>query len=127
LTRLLLDTNALLWWAADDPRLGNAARGLIRDAELVRISLVSLWEVAIKVSTGKLRADIRALLAGAEGAGVVLLTVTPDHCIRSAGLPVHHRDPFDRMLVAQAIEDGLTLVTSDRHLAVYGVRIVDCG
>jgi PIN domain nuclease of toxin-antitoxin system len=125
--RLLLDTNALLWWANDDRRLGPAARTAIRNAAAVRVSIVSLWEVAIKVSVGKLRADPAKLLAGLERVGASLLPVTPHDCVRFATLALHHRDPFDRMLVAQAIENGLDLVTSDRKLAAYGVPVVPCG
>jgi len=125
--RLLLDTNAFLWWASDDQHLGATASDAIQGADIVRISLVSLWEIAIKISVGKLQADIPALLTGAERAGAILLPVTPGHCARLARLPVHHRDPFDRMLIAQAMEEQAALVTSDRQLAAYGAPIVRCG
>lgn len=125
--RLLLDTNAFLWWATEDPHLGVETSTLIQQADLVRVSIVSFWEIAIKISVGKLRADVLRMLAGAEEAGATLLVVTPNHCARVASLPLHHRDPFDRMLIAQAMEEGAALVTSDRQLAAYGVPIVRCG
>jgi PIN domain nuclease of toxin-antitoxin system len=125
--RLLLDTNALLWWAGGDRRLGPAARATIRNAATLHVSIVSLWEVAIKVSVGKLHADPAKLLAGLERFGARLLPVSTDDCVRFSTLALHHRDPFDRMLVAQAIENGLDFVSSDRKLAAYGVTIVPCG
>ena len=118
--RLLLDTNAFIWWVANDPKLRATARAEIARAESVAVSAASAWEIAIKKGIGKLRApdDLEAEL---DRNGFAPLPVTFAHARVSETLPWHHRDPFDRMLVAQAQVEGLTLVTRDRRLALYGV------
>ena len=124
--RLLLDTHVWLWWQADDPRLGPAARRNIHSAAEVRFSAASAWEIAIKSALGKLRlprgADIDAELARD---GFVPLAVEIAHADGVRALPALHRDPFDRLLVAQALAEGLTLVTADAALARYDVPVVD--
>jgi PIN domain nuclease of toxin-antitoxin system len=118
--RILLDTQLVLWWLANKRSLSKAARELISDPEnAVFVSAVSLWEIWLKESLGKLRlpADFEAALA-AESFESLPLTAAQTRQV--ASLPWHHRDPFDRMLVAQACAENLTLLTADRALAAYG-------
>lgn len=118
--RLLLDTHALLWWLDDDDRLGDPARDAVAAAEDVVVSAVSVWEIGIKQALGKLTgpADIEAEI-GVNGFSA--LDISPRHALRAAGLPAHHGDPFDRMLIAQALTEGLVVVTRDRRFADYDV------
>jgi PIN domain nuclease of toxin-antitoxin system len=120
--RLLLDTHVLLWTIAESRRLSAAARALIGepDNELT-FSSVSLWEVAIKTGRGRddFRIDVSSLRRSLFDNGYAELPVTGAHAAALAGLPPIHRDPFDRMLAAQAIVEGLTLVTSDPAVAKY--------
>jgi PIN domain nuclease of toxin-antitoxin system len=120
---LLLDTHVFLWWRANEPRLLEAAREAIAEADDVFVSIASAWEASIKVSHGKLRLD-GSFGAGVQHSGFQALPVTFDHVDRLPGLPRHHRDPFDRMLIAQALVEGLMIVTSDRHFEPYEVRVV---
>jgi PIN domain nuclease of toxin-antitoxin system len=121
--RLLLDTHAVLWWLADDPVLSREARGAIRSADEVLFSAASMWEIAIKRARGQLVApeDIGPRL---RDGGVSELPIRWEHATYAGALPRHHGDPFDRMLVAQALIDGLTIVTRDGTIAAYGVRVV---
>jgi PIN domain nuclease of toxin-antitoxin system len=124
--RLLLDTHVWLWWQAGDARLGAQTRLLLQRASEVRFSAASAWEIAIKVAIGKLTlptdADIGAELAHS---GFLALPVEIEHAEAVRHLPSLHGDPFDRLLVAQARVEGLTLVTADRQLAAYGVTVLD--
>ena len=124
--RLLLDTHVWLWWQAGDARLGSQARQRLERASEVRFSAASAWEIAIKVGIGKLtlpkRADIEVELAES---GFVALPVEIAHAEHVRRLPPLHRDPFDRLLVAQAHVEALTLVTADRELAAYGIELLD--
>jgi len=123
----LLDTHALLWWLADDARLGSAARQAIEDpTNVVFVSAATVWEVAIKRAVGKLRAPV-GLADIVERENLEPLPVRFDHAERVASLPLHHGDPFDRLLVAQAQVEGATLVTVDRALAAYDVKRLDAG
>ena len=124
--RLLLDTHALLWWLDDDPRLGPAARRCIRESEAALVSAATLWEIAIKVGVGKLEADLAAIIDELAPNAFALLPIQPRHTLALAALPRHHRDPFDRMLIAQARCEALSLVTADRRFALYGVDVVAC-
>jgi PIN domain nuclease of toxin-antitoxin system len=122
--KLLLDTHAALWWLADDPRLGaDAARQLGDDSNRVLLSSAVVWEVAVKRSLGKLQAppDLASTLIGA---GVQPLAITLDHAAAVESLPWHHRDPFDRMLVAQAVAEDASLVSDDERLQRYDVPLV---
>ena len=122
--RLLLDTQALLLALADNPKLAPSARSAIADpANEVFVSAVSIWEIAIKRALGKLRAP-GGIATLVEESGFQELVVTSFHAEQAGSLPMHHRDPFDRMLVAQAQAEGLTIVTSDRRIPQYGVRTV---
>jgi PIN domain nuclease of toxin-antitoxin system len=120
--RLLPDTHILLWTIAESRRLSAAARALIGepDNELT-FSSVSLWEVAIKAGRGRddFRIDVSSLRRSLFDNGYAELPMTGAHAAALAGLPAIHRDPFDRMLVAQAIVEGLTLLTSDPMVAKY--------
>ena len=118
--RLLLDTHAFLWWRAAPGRLGAAAHGAIAEADVVHVSMASAWEAAIKVSLGKLRLAAR-FEDGVAESGFRPLPIAFRHIDRLADLPFLHRDPFDRMLIAQALADGLTIVTGDRRIARYDV------
>ena len=120
--RLLLDTHAFLWWLADTPELGNSARKAIADERNeVFVSAATGWEVAIKRAAGKLQAPDN-LDAMVEESGFSHLPVTFFHGEQAGALPMHHRDPFDRMLVAQAQAEGLVIVTKDPNIPRYGVR-----
>jgi PIN domain nuclease of toxin-antitoxin system len=122
--KLILDTHAALWWLSDDPRLGaEATRQIGDDTNLVLLSAAVMWEVAIKRSLGRL--DVPDGFAPTLlGAGVQPLAVTVDHAAAVEGLPWHHRDPFDRLLVAQTIVEGATLVSRDEPLRHYGVPVI---
>jgi PIN domain nuclease of toxin-antitoxin system len=121
---LLLDTHAVLWWLDDDPTLSDAARAEISDPEnTVYLSAVAVSEMRIKQGIGKLDLpdDFEEVL---DGQAFSKLPVTVDHAHTIAGLPAIHRDPFDRMLVAQAVVEGMTIVTRDRRIAEYGVDVL---
>ena len=121
---LLLDTHAFLWWTAVDSRLVEAARAAIADStNRVVVSAVSVWEISIKRASGKLifGGDILKVLANT---GFDSLDITPPHADVAGSLPMHHADPFDRLLIAQARIEGLVLVTQDRHLLPYGVAVL---
>lgn len=126
--RLLLDTHALLWFLAGDEKLGGAARALVEDEENeVLVSAASLWEIAIKVSLGKLRMSgpfEEAFPSQLDSNEIRVLPILPRHLQRVVGLPFHHRDPFDRLLAAQAAADDLSLVSRDPVFDAYGVRRV---
>jgi len=122
--KLLLDTHAALWWLADDECVGDVAeRELCDDTNRVLLSAAVVWEVAIKRSLGKLKApaDMAATLVGA---GAQPLPITFDHAAAVEALPWHHRDPFDRMLVAQALTEGAAIVSQDDGLRQYGVSLL---
>jgi PIN domain nuclease of toxin-antitoxin system len=122
--RLLLDTHALLWWLSDDPSLSEVARAAIAtpDAD-VAVSAASAWEISIKSGLGKLTApdDLEAQLARHRFRP---LGITVAHALVAGSLPRLHDDPFDRMLVAQARIEGMTLVTRDARIGLYGVATV---
>ncbi len=125
--RLLLDTHALLWWLTDDPRLGQAARELVADpANDVLVSAASLWEIQVKVRVGKLRADLREVLAAMEEQGFDLLPVAPAHLLALGPLPQHHRDPWDHLLIAQAITEGAVFLSEDGRTSLYPVTHMAC-
>jgi PIN domain nuclease of toxin-antitoxin system len=117
--KLLLDTQILLWVMRDARELSAAARDFIERADDVYVSSVSLWESAIKAAMGKLPLAPQALEAGALRAGFIPLPVTWAHALAVDALPMLHRDPFDRMLVAQAVSEPLQLLTHDAKLARY--------
>ena len=119
--RLLLDTHAFLWWVSDWEQLPERARAAIADPEnKVFVSAVSGWEIAIKKAKGRLVAP-DGLAAVVEEKRFQHLPLTFEHAERAATLPAHHRDPFDRMLVAQAQAEDLILVTRDARIPHYDV------
>lgn len=121
---LIVDTHAALWFLGGDRRLSKNAHDLIQDDRVDRrLSTVSVWEVAVKNSTGKLRvsANFHQLL---YEQGLARLPITDDHALRVAGLPFHHRDPFDRLLVAQAQVEGMSILSKDEKLRHYDVTVV---
>jgi PIN domain nuclease of toxin-antitoxin system len=123
--KLLLDTHALLWWLADAPQLGPKTRALIEDERnTVHVSAASGWEISIKKALGKLQApdDLDGLV---EDEGFDKLAISFFHGEKAGQLPPLHRDPFDRMLVAQAQAEGFDIVTCDAMIAKYGVRTID--
>ena len=121
--RLLLDTPALLWWLADDPTLERAAAEAIAGAAVVAVSAASAWEIAIKQALGEL--DGPEDLAAEIGTNdMTALPITIGHAMAAGALPPLHADPFDRVLVAQARLENLTLVTRDPRLGQYGVPVL---
>ncbi len=124
--RLLLDTHAFLWWLAGDDALSAEARKAVADeANAVWVSAASAWEIATKHRIGKLP-GVAAIVADLEGAnddqGFVGLPITPRHGQAAGALPGPHRDPFDRMLIAQAMLDDLVLVSNEQAFDAYGVK-----
>lgn len=117
--RLLLDTHIFLWAVAGSPQLKPAVRRLIDSADEVCVSAVSIWEIAIKSGLGKIDADAQALADCIAASGFVHLPITAAHAAGVAQLAPHHSDPFDRLLVAQAMAEPLKLVTVDGVLAKY--------
>lgn len=117
--RLLLDTHLLLWALARPSRLSAAARRQIDSAD-VYVSAASIWEISIKTALGKLEANPSEVLEAIEPAGFSMLSVTGQHAAKVAELPALHKDPFDRMLVAQASVEPMILLTNDDALAAYG-------
>ena len=125
---ILLDTNALLWAQSDSPRLPQHWRDIISDpAQPIWVSSVSLAEIAVKMSIGKLTIPSSApasLAEVAERLGCDDLPFLAKHAERLRTLPLLHRDPFDRMIIAQALVEDVAVMTSDRRFAAYGVRLV---
>ncbi len=125
--RLLLDTHALLWWLANDAALGTQACKLVADPENeVLVSIVSLWEIVVKRRIGKLDVDIVDVARAIPRAGFSLLPISTVHLAELARLPLHHRDPFDHLLIAQAMAERATFVSEDRHTPLYTRRFVPC-
>jgi PIN domain nuclease of toxin-antitoxin system len=124
--RILLDTHVLLWAAGEPKRLSRKARALFDATEnLLMFSAASLWEVVIKSQLGRqdFRVDARALRRGLLDHGYEELSIASEHVVAVEQLPPLHRDPFDRLLIAQAIAEGITLVTSDENMAKYSAPI----
>ncbi|WP_088286245.1 type II toxin-antitoxin system VapC family toxin [Kineosporia sp. A_224] len=120
--RLLLDTHVVLWWLTDDETLADETKDLIDTETEVFISAASVWEIAIKQASGKLTVPTD-LLQVIDRSGLVELPVRSRHAVEAGGLPAVHRDPFDRMLVAQARCEGLTLLTRDPLVLRYDVAL----
>ena len=121
--RLLLDTNALLWWLVDKGLTDQAREAIADPGNLVAVSAVSAWEISIKKALGKLSAPDN-LEHQIQAAGFTPLPVTIAHGIAAGQLPRHHDDPFDRMLIAQAAAEGLTIVTRDKRFSDYKVTLL---
>lgn len=125
--RLLFDTHVALWVMQEESRIGRKARSAIRDAEEIHLSVVVPWELGIKAALGKIdmARPVAHLVRGLEEEfGAQVLAVKLDHVLTAVALPPHHGDPFDRLLIAQALVEDLAIVTRDATFARYGVRIV---
>lgn len=117
--RILLDTRILLWCLNDDKKLSKEARRLIENATDVYVSAASYWELAIKIGQGKLDADLVDIRQAAEESGVIEVPVSGEHAQATLMLANHHKDPFDRLIVATAITEPMHLLTADRLVAQY--------
>lgn len=117
--RLLLDTHVFIWAVTDSRKLKTAVRRSILAATEVHVSAASLWEIAIKARLGKIDADPAELAEAIDRSGFIELPVYARHAVRVAQLPPHHNDPFDRLLIAQAVSEPLLLLTADSTLAQY--------
>ena len=121
--RLLLDTNALLWWLADEGLTAEAREAIADPANLVVVSAASAWEISVKKALGKLAAP-DDLEQQVRTGGFAALPISLAHGIAAGQLPRHHEDPFDRMLIAQAFAEGLTIVTRDKRFNEYAVPLL---
>lgn len=124
--RLLLDTHLIFWWLVESDRVPPQARALIESSSAdVLVSRVSLWEMAIKSSIGKMHLDLSRFVRGVEEAGFVWLPIENHHLLQVATLPsfADHKDPFDRLLVAQSLTEPALLLTVDTKLARYGPTV----
>lgn len=124
--KVLLDTHMLLWALDPDPKLPAKARMIMEDPRnTLLISVVSLWEITIKSSLGKIELGInfKDLLEQTEKLVAAIIPITSEHLTTLHTLPLHHRDPFDRLIIAQSIRDELFLLTSDKTLSAYGLPI----
>ncbi|HEY6280059.1 MAG TPA: type II toxin-antitoxin system VapC family toxin [Streptosporangiaceae bacterium] len=121
--RLLLDTHTLLWWLADEGLSTQAREAIADPANLAAVSAASAWEISIKKALGKLAApdDLEDQL---EAGGFEPLPISIAHAVAAGRLPRHHDDPFDRMLIAQALAEGLTIVTRGKRFGDYGVALL---
>lgn len=124
--RLLLDTHIFLWAVTDSRKLKAAARRQMLAADEIYVSAASIWEIAIKSRLGKIVGDAEQLAQAIGESGFIELPVSARHAARVAQLPLHHHDPFDRLLVAQSLSEPLFLLTADGALARYGefVKVV---
>jgi PIN domain nuclease of toxin-antitoxin system len=126
--RLLLDTQLAVWWQIAPERVQDSVRTLVQSADAVHISRASLWELAIKSSMGRLQLDLPVFCNQLVQDGFLWLDIQEPHLLQTAALPLHddHKDPFDRLLVAQSLSEPLILLTTDTKLARYGstVRVV---
>jgi PIN domain nuclease of toxin-antitoxin system len=127
--KLLLDTNALIWLLKGDEQLGQGARTAINDeSNTVFVSAVSIYEMAVKIRIGKLTVDLASVVARIDESDIERMGIEDRHCLVMANIMAvpGHRDPFDLMLVAQAMSDGLTIVSGDRKLKDYPVKVMAC-
>ena len=124
MNRLLLDTHALIWFVSNDPNLPVSARDKIESADDVFLSIASLWEMAIKLNIGKLalQGNFEDIEPQLNAAGITILPLTFADTVQFRYLPLHHRDPFDRILVAQAINHSLVLVSRDVAFDAYDLQ-----
>lgn len=124
--RVLLDSHAFLWSLMDVPRLGSFADQIAAPENDVFVSTVSLFEIAVKVRTGKLRVDMKELIDAIDLQGFQLLPLAERHVLEIGNLPVHadHKDPFDHQLIAQAIAEDMAFLSFDRHAGRYPVKLL---
>lgn len=123
--RILLDTHTLIWWLSGNEQLGVIAQAAIADANnSIYVSAATTWEMSVKRQLGKLEApkDLDAII---EQEGFTKLPISVFHGEQAGDLPLHHKDPFDRMLIAQAQAEGLQILTKDEHFPTYGIKVLD--
>jgi PIN domain nuclease of toxin-antitoxin system len=121
--RFLLDTHVLLWWLANDPKLSTDMREIIiNPVNNCFVSAVTIWEIAIKTSLGKLKQPDGLLVVLLDNRFQVM-DISAEHCLNVGSLPWHHKDPFDRMLISQALVEGLTLISVDMKFKLYDVPL----
>lgn len=123
--RILLDTHVLIWWFNGDEKLGeNAIQNIVNPENIIFVSAATVWEMSIKQKMGKLIApdDIESKI---EQAGFSALPISLFHAQQAGLLSLHHKDPFDRMLIAQAQAEGLEILTKDEHFPAYGTRLIN--
>lgn len=121
--KVLLDTQIFVWIMVDDARLGRVARDTLGSADAIYLSTASIWEISIKRAQGRLTVP-DDLLDRVRASTIEPLAVTMEHGWLAGRLPMLHADPFDRMIIAQAISEGMTIVTSDRRMRGYGVPVI---
>jgi PIN domain nuclease of toxin-antitoxin system len=125
--KLLLDTHIAIWFVIDNKQLPKSAKQLIEDPENhCFISIATLWEMGIKHSLGKLKlkAELNKIFELFFESGLVLLPITPDHILTNTSLPFHHRDPFDRLIIAQAKREGYSIISKDLEFENYDVNLI---
>ena len=123
--KILLDTHILLWWLNDDEKLSENARQFIRNPDnVIYVSHVSLWEIQIKTMTGKLNADLGAIIQQLSENDFQQFPLHTNHILALAKLAPNHQDPFDRMLISQAISEPLHLITHDKNISLYSESII---
>lgn len=123
--RLMLDTHVLLWWLQDDARLGQRARGLIADAaNQLLVSLATPWEISVKHRIGKMDDSGAAVMDALVEEGMRVVDLTPAHLQVLEAMPLHHRDPFDHLIIAQAIAERAIVITDDAKFPLYDVRCI---
>ncbi|MFD3332307.1 type II toxin-antitoxin system VapC family toxin [Streptomyces sp. NPDC058700] len=121
--KLLIDTHVVIWWLLDSPQLSGDVKDLLDMEEHAYVSAVTPWELSVKQALGKLDGPAD-LPERARDCQLKSLPIVAEHGIRAGQLPPHHRDPFDRILIAQAQTEGLTLVTRDKHIPLYDVPVL---
>jgi PIN domain nuclease of toxin-antitoxin system len=123
--KLLIDTHILVWWLTDDEKLSENARQLIRVPDNdIFVSHISLWEIQIKAMAGKLTADLKTIIQQLPENNLLQLPIHANHILAFGTLPLHHQDPFDRMLIAQSIHEPMHLLTHDKNLIKYSELVI---
>ena len=123
--RLLLDTHVFIWSVTGSRRLSTKGRALLASADAVFVSAASIWEIAIKARLGKIDGDVAEFAATIDSSGYHELAITTRHTAAVASLPLHHRDPFDRLLLAQSMIEPLRFITTDHAFTAYGVSATE--
>jgi PIN domain nuclease of toxin-antitoxin system len=123
--KFLLDTHVMLWFLNDDAKLAPEVRDEIEKCNQVFVSIISLWEVAIKLNIGKLKLDFRDLSKALDDSNITILNVIVSDFSAYINLPLHHKDPFDRILISQAINRSMILVSQDSIFNQYPVKILE--
>jgi PIN domain nuclease of toxin-antitoxin system len=127
MTQTLLDTHTAIWFFNGSPNLSETAKeAILNPINRIHVSVVSVWELAVKINVGKLKfsGGVAGFLKLIDSNGFQLLNIMPGHLLELEQLPLHHRDPFDRMLIASAISERMSFVTADRNVPLYPVRCV---